>query len=169
MLNETERKAVDVALSYERDQGRFSSSTELGFQQQDWEATRMWWSPPDGLEARRPSADFVSYNENGSPDRVIEIKGKQRRAEDPVCSGIPILDRQWCTAQSYREHFWLYVVFGCNTPDPYLIVVQDPRRLPWHRLEGQLPFPGAKPGSPASGNRWHVSARDVLVAGIRIA
>ena len=54
--------------------------------------------------------------------RSIEVKGRAGR------SAVRMELNEWKQACNLGEHYWLYVVYGCATPEPLLYRVQDPFR-----------------------------------------
>ena len=41
-------------------------------------------------------------------------------------------------AMTHREKYWLYVVFGCGTPHPRLVRIQDPAKTLVIRAKGSV-------------------------------
>ena len=68
-----------------------------------------------------PGFDLLSRYPNGSV-RSIEVKGRAGR------SAVRMELNEWKQACNLGERYWLYVVFGCATPEPRLYRVQDPFR-----------------------------------------
>ena len=66
-----------------------------------------------------PGFDLLSGHGEGAP-RCIEVKG---RAGD---GAIQMEANEWKQACHLGARYWLYVVFGCATPTPRLLRVQDP-------------------------------------------
>jgi SNF2 family DNA or RNA helicase len=52
--------------------------------------------------------------------RAIEVKGRANTGDVEVSSN------EWARAANLRDGYWLYVVYGCATPGPRLVRVQDP-------------------------------------------
>jgi superfamily II DNA or RNA helicase/DNA-binding XRE family transcriptional regulator len=53
-------------------------------------------------------------------ERAIEVKGRTGTG------AVEVLENEWAKACNLRDRYWLYVVFDCATPQPRLIMVQDP-------------------------------------------
>ncbi len=66
-----------------------------------------------------PGFDLLSIRP-GNEKRSIEVKG---RAET---GNIEVTANEWAKACNMRQDYWLYAVYGCATPSPRLIRVQDP-------------------------------------------
>jgi hypothetical protein len=99
---EVERVAVDLAVRYERDQGR----------------------EPESVEADNRGFDLLSREPTTGHVRFIEVKG--RAGTGPVA----LTANEFRTAQRLGADYWLYVVFDCaRTPE--LVTIQDPARLGW--------------------------------------
>ena len=75
-----------------------------------------------------PGFDLLSVrsgtNDDGAERRCIEVKG--RRGD----GSIQMSYNEWVKACNLGSDYWLYVVFGCATPNPHLIRVNDP----FHKL-----------------------------------
>ena len=70
-----------------------------------------------------PGFDLLSRYPSGEV-RSIEVKGRTGR------SAVRMELNEWKQACNLGERYWLYVVFGCATPEPQLYRVRDPfRRL----------------------------------------
>lgn len=39
---------------------------------------------------------------------------------------IELIENEWSGACNLRDRYWLYVFYGCGTPSPRLLQVQDP-------------------------------------------
>jgi hypothetical protein len=70
-----------------------------------------------------PGFDLLSYRTDGLI-HSIEVKGRAGTGN------VDISDNEWAKACNLREQYWLYTVFGCNSPHPQLIRVRDP----WGKL-----------------------------------
>jgi hypothetical protein len=106
---EVEAIAMQFVMDYERDRG---------------------WQPQDiskdgdgsGFDIRSVgAADPVTGK---SPVRRIEVKGRAQ-FNQPVSLTV----NEWRKAQQLADSYWLYVVWGCNTPNPQLLTIQNPARV----------------------------------------
>ena len=68
-----------------------------------------------------PGFDLLSRYPDGMV-RSIEVKGRAGR------SAVRMELNEWKQACNLGERYWLYVVFGCATPEPRLYRVRDPFR-----------------------------------------
>ena len=68
-----------------------------------------------------PGFDLLSRYPDGKV-RSIEVKGRAGR------SAVRMELNEWKQACNLGERYWLYVVYGCATPEPLLYRVQDPFR-----------------------------------------
>jgi hypothetical protein len=102
------------------------------------------------------SADYVAYRPDGSIDRVIEVKTKRRSN----ASGIPMKERQLNTARVLGDDYWLYVVFDCASPEPFLVIVRDPVRLQWVLGADGPAVPWAKKGSVGAERTFFIKASE---------
>ena len=68
-----------------------------------------------------PGFDLLSRYPDGEV-RSIEVKGRAGR------SAVRMELNEWKQACNLGERYWLYVVYGCATPEPRLYRVQDPFR-----------------------------------------
>ena len=68
-----------------------------------------------------PGFDLLSRYHDGKV-RSIEVKGRAGR------SAVRMELNEWKQACNLGERYWLYVVFGCATPEPQLYRVRDPFR-----------------------------------------
>ena len=68
-----------------------------------------------------PGFDLLSRYPDGEV-RSIEVKGRAGR------SAVRMEFNEWKQACNLGERYWLYVVYGCATPEPRLYRVQDPFR-----------------------------------------
>ncbi|MBI4639111.1 MAG: DUF3883 domain-containing protein, partial [Candidatus Tectomicrobia bacterium] len=66
-----------------------------------------------------PGFDLLSMRPRGEK-RAIEVKGRAGVGD------IELTENEWIKACNLRERYWLYVVFGCASPRPRLLRVQDP-------------------------------------------
>jgi len=102
-----ERVAMDLAAEYELARGarvRDVSTPDLARRAglSDW-----------------PGFDLLSVRPDGSR-RCIEVKGRARTG------GVEVKENEWAAACNLRTEYWLYVAFGCATPEPELLPVHDP-------------------------------------------
>jgi len=105
---EIERRAVEVAMAYERARGWHVESVESENKGYD-------------LLSRKPDpVDPTIY----IAARFIEVKGRAGVGE------IALTSNEYRTAQRLGEDYYLYVVFDCATT-PSLKTIQDPARLGW--------------------------------------
>lgn len=166
--NSIELIAVALAVSYEWSQDRVVSyvgrggwpSMPLRNQMTEWVRQRAPVPPP------RVSYDLISQTSSGDIARLIEVKGKGRPGTSE--SSVSILDRQRDTAIAFGLDYWLYVGMDCSRPDPYLVVVQDPQRLPWRLIS---PLRVAEPGKHLAleeENQWHVMPSEIRDLGQRV-
>ncbi|MGO9179412.1 MAG: helicase-related protein [Candidatus Limnocylindrales bacterium] len=102
---EIERIAVDVAMQYERDQGR----------------------QPESVEQENRGFDVLSMDPQTGLVRFIEVKG--RAGTDLIA----LSSHEYGTAQRLGADYWLYAVFDC-AHQPTLRTVRDPGRLPWEAV-----------------------------------
>ena len=56
------------------------------------------------------------------PAQELSIEVKGRRGS----GSIELSDNEWAQACNMRDQYWLYVVFDCATPNPWLVRVCDP-------------------------------------------
>ena len=102
-------------------------------------------SLPQAQLAERLGASFATVNrwENRqvkpSPhtwDRIlrldIEVKGRAGVGE------IEVTANDWTNACNLREGYWLFVVYDCATPDPWLVRAQDPCASLLAKAKGSL-------------------------------
>ncbi|MGQ4808534.1 RNA polymerase-associated protein RapA [Candidatus Entotheonellaceae bacterium PAL068K] len=66
-----------------------------------------------------PGFDLLSIRPDGEK-RAIEVKGRTGVGE------VEISANEWARACNMRDHYWLYAVFDCATPNPRLARVRDP-------------------------------------------
>ncbi len=50
------------------------------------------------------------------------------RAPQSGAGAIELTENEWSRARNLHDRYWLYVVYGCGTPNPRLFRVQDPFR-----------------------------------------
>jgi SNF2 family DNA or RNA helicase len=97
---EVERRAVDVAMAYERERG---------------------WTPEYVGDLRDGSGFDIRSVGPDSDVRRIEVKG--RGGADAT---VILTPNEWTQARRHRSSYWLYVVTGCNDDEPRLVRVRDP-------------------------------------------
>ena len=66
-----------------------------------------------------PGFDLLATQPNGGARR-IEVKGRADQG------AVQMVRNEWIQALHLGEHYWLYVVWNCATPEPTLARVQDP-------------------------------------------
>lgn len=66
-----------------------------------------------------PGFDMLSIRP-GDEKRAIEVKGRAETGD------VEVTANEWARACNMRGAYWLYTVYGCATPAPQLIRVQDP-------------------------------------------
>jgi hypothetical protein len=106
---EVEAIAMQFVMDYERDRG---------------------WQPQDiskdgdgsGFDIR--SVGAADPTTGKSPVRRIEVKG---RAQFNQLVSLTV--NEWRKAQQLGDSYWLYVVWGCKTPNPQLLTIQNPARV----------------------------------------
>jgi len=106
---EVEAIAMQFVMNYERDRG---------------------WQPQDiskdgdgsGFDIR--SVGAADPETGKSPVRRIEVKGRAQ-FNQPVSLTV----NEWRKAQQLEDSYWLYVVWGYNTPNPQLLTIQNPARV----------------------------------------
>ena len=109
---EVESVAMSVAIGYEK-----------GFGARVHDVSRPDLARLAGL-SNWPGFDLLSLRTDGASavaqKRCIEVKG--RRGD----GSIQLRYNECVKACNLGEDYWLYVVFGCATPNPRLVRVQDP-------------------------------------------
>lgn len=66
-----------------------------------------------------PGFDLLAVYPSGT-QRAIEVKGRAAGGQ------VEVTDNEWARACNLRKSYWLYAAFGCATPSPKLVRVQDP-------------------------------------------
>ena len=66
-----------------------------------------------------PGFDLLAIRP-GNERRAIEVKGRAETGD------IEVSANEWARACNMRDAYWLYAVYGCATPSPTLVRVQDP-------------------------------------------
>ncbi len=105
---ETERKAVESVIAYERARG--------------WEC----------VSAEKENRGFDLISRRLHPEdpqtaievRFIEVKGRSAVGE------VALTTNEYKTAQRLKKDYWLYVVFNCAS-NPEIKIVQHPAELDW--------------------------------------
>lgn len=59
-----------------------------------------------------------------SPVRRIEVKGRAQGNQE-----VSLTSNEWRKAQQLGDSYWLYVVWGCKTPEPQLLKIQNPAKV----------------------------------------
>jgi len=67
-----------------------------------------------------PGYDMLSYRPDGEI-RQIEVKGRAGTS-----GRVELSQNEWMAACSTQDAYWLYAVYGCATPTPVLLRVQNP-------------------------------------------
>lgn len=103
---EVEAFAMEYVMNYERERG---------------------WEPED-ISQNRDGSGFdirsmgpVEETTNNVPVRRIEVKGRAGLNQD-----VSLTANEWRKAQQLGDTYWLYVVWGCHTPHPQLLIIQNP-------------------------------------------
>jgi len=101
-VKEIEKKAMEIAMEYERSQGRV---------------------PQDVSE--REHYDILSVGNNEI--RYVEVKGKAG-----LDLKVELTEAEFETAKEKGENYWLYIVYGIETDRPRLLAIRDPiRNVKW--------------------------------------
>jgi len=114
---EIEKVAVRIAAEYERAQGwtpRDVSTPALA------RAAGLSDNPGFDILSNRPAFGATSGKSTVFEERAIEVKGRAGVGD------IELTENEWSRACNSRDHYWLYVVYDCATPNPRLMRVQDP-------------------------------------------
>lgn len=93
---EIERMGMEIALAYERSQGR----------------------SPEDVSKENLGYDIRSKGKEGY--RYIEVKARA------LTGDIALTPNEWFKAKRFRHQYWLYVVEGAGTPNPTLYLIQNP-------------------------------------------
>ncbi len=102
---EVEAIAMQRVLEYERDRG--------------WEA--------QDISKDRDGSGFDIRSIGPDPGtgkslvRRIEVKGRAQSHQK-----VSLTVNEWRKAQQLGDSYWLYVVWGCKTPTPQLLMIQNP-------------------------------------------
>ena len=101
-VKEIEKKAMEIAMKYERSQGR---------------------DPQDVSD--REHYDILSIGSNEV--RYIEVKGKAG-----LDLKVELTEAEFETAKEKGENYWLYIVYGIETDKPRILAIRDPiRNVKW--------------------------------------
>ncbi|WP_411104498.1 DUF3883 domain-containing protein [Streptomyces sp. cmx-4-9] len=159
-MNPVEQVAVDLAIRYERAQGR--TVTYVG---DGWPpglgGEVMEWGRRRGCAGVRPTCDLVSRAGDGSIVRLIEVKGRGDR------TSVDLVDRQRNAMLDYGGAWWLYVAVNCESK-PELFLVEDPGRLPWELVTPPAVIPEGAYRPVRAEGRWHASHDTVRALGKRV-
>ncbi|HEX6507064.1 MAG TPA: DUF3883 domain-containing protein, partial [Chloroflexota bacterium] len=96
---EVERRAMEVAIEYERAQG---------------------WDPLD-VSAAHDGSGFDIRSVRGDEVRRIEVKGRGAPTGD-----VGLYRTEWFAAQRFGAGYWLYIVYDAGGASERLVQVQDP-------------------------------------------
>ncbi len=83
-----------------------------------------------GLEPH-PGFDLLSRRPDGE-ERAIEVKGRARVGD------VELKENEWIKACNHQDHYWLYVVYNCATPQPQLWRVRNPFQSLVARVKGDV-------------------------------
>jgi len=109
---EIERIAIRVAIAHEEAEGRVVESVEADNRGFD-------------LISRKPHPEDPK---TAIDVRFIEVKGRAHTGD------IALTSNAYNTAKRLRKDYWLYVVFQCATPNPWLNIFHDPATLDWQPI-----------------------------------
>ncbi|ERT08622.1 DEAD/DEAH box helicase family protein [Lyngbya aestuarii BL J] len=94
----------------------------------DYERQRGW--EPEDISQNRDGSGFdirsVKPGDNATglvPVRRIEVKGRAQFEQD-----VSLTANEWRRAQQLGDTYWLYVVWGCSTPTPQLLMIKNPAK-----------------------------------------
>jgi superfamily II DNA or RNA helicase len=105
---EVEAFAMQWVMNYERERG---------------------WQPYDISQERDGSGFDIRSIKPADPEtgkstvRRIEVKGRAQ-LNQPVSLTV----NEWRKAQQLGDSYWLYIVWGCKTPHPQLLTIQNPAK-----------------------------------------
>lgn len=95
----------------------------------DYERQRGW--EPEDVSKNRDGSGFdirsvgpVDPETGIAPVRRIEVKGRAQRELE-----VSLTVNEWRKAQQLGDSYWLYVVWGCKTPNPELLKIPNPARV----------------------------------------
>ncbi|MEU5633525.1 DUF3883 domain-containing protein [Streptomyces rishiriensis] len=160
-MNPIERTAVELAIRYERLQGRKVTYVGDGWPPGLSGEVREW------VHERHPGArsftcDLVSREPDGGIARLIEVKGRRGHR-----TSVSILDRQRNAMLGLGSDWWLYVVLDCQTT-PVLIAVREPGRLPWQLVAPARELPEGQYRAVGDEGVWHTMPADVFAMGEQV-
>jgi hypothetical protein len=93
-----------------------------------------------------PGFDLLSIRP-GNEKHAIEVKGRAEMGDVEVSAN------EWAKACNMRDGYWLYAVYGCATPSPRLIRVQDPFGKLLAKSKGSILIPLRSIESAQEGNQ----------------
>lgn len=109
---EIERIAVQAVIAHEEAEGRTVASVESDNRGFD-------------LISRKPHPEDPK---TAIDVRFIEVKGRSYSGE------IALTTNEYKTAERLKKDYWLYVVFQCATPSPFINILRDPATLDWQPI-----------------------------------
>lgn len=115
--DEIEKVAVRIAAEYEREQGwtpRDVSTPVLA------RVAGLTDNPGFDILSNRPAFGATSARSSVLEEHAIEVKGRARVGD------IELTENEWSRACNLRDRYWLYVIYGCGTPNPRLLRINDP-------------------------------------------
>lgn len=94
----------------------------------DFERQRGWETEDvsknqDGSGFDIRSVGPVDLETGMTPVRRIELKGRAQRDLE-----VSLTVNEWRKAQQLGDSYWLYVVWGCKTPNPELLMIPNPAK-----------------------------------------
>ncbi|MEU8773466.1 DUF3883 domain-containing protein [Streptomyces sp. NPDC048606] len=158
-MNTTEQIALDLAIRYERSQGRQVTYVGEGAPPGFLPAVMAWARARHTDVPGRPGCDLVSQDDAGDFERLIEVKGRGK------ATSVSIVDRQRDAMNALGPDWWLYVAVDCAT-EPRLVVVREPRRLPWELRTPAAELPAGQYRRVGQEAVWDVSPSVILEAGL---
>lgn len=94
----------------------------------DYECDRGW--KPQDISKDRDASGFdirsvgpVELETGKAPVRRIEVKGRAQLQQK-----VSLTENEWRKAQQLGDSYWLYVVWGCKTTKPQLLMIQNPAK-----------------------------------------
>ncbi|HEY9807900.1 MAG TPA: helicase-related protein [Halomicronema sp.] len=103
---QVEAFAMQFVMEYERQQG-WKPEDVSGYQDGSGFDIRSIGPSPDNLQP--------------PPVRRIEVKGRAQQGQ-----GVSLTANEWRKALQLGDSYWLYVVWGCETPNPQLLRIPNP-------------------------------------------
>jgi hypothetical protein len=128
--------------------------------------TRGFVALPDDSERLRTKIDLGQL-QPPTARRCAPLRSGATLRE-AMLRAVPMKERQLNAARVLGRDYWLYVVFDCAGPEPYLVVVQDPARLAWPLISDQPAVPWAKKGSIGAEMTFFIGAIEALTASKRV-